>query len=205
MLKQSGFAHIVLVSVFLLAIAVVIATSLLLIQNKNKQDSPSQSNTSAPTPSSSQPEPAIEEGKIRVYGEVTFARQGPTDNIVGYDPQSATLALLTEAQLRTWQQNSPVSEDSFGQLREDTRPEGSQIIKTPVGSYEVVVERDSDVLCLLQPIGTLDRKTEYDVHSCKKFVTKAKELKANIGLIGFGHNEISCEEPVCIPVQIARN
>lgn len=188
-LSQRGFVHWIIVFVLLLLVAEASIVSLRLINKNNEEKTTSQHTNMQAGP-----------GEVRAHGTVLFAQQGPTDGITGHTPTTATIAIGSEQDVRSWVQGSSSEDPGNNELSLTARPEKVKVQETPKGSYSVILQRDSEVLCLLTNEQSYNGNVGYDIYNCKKFTTDASDVEANIGLIGFGSNRIDCDQKLCADV-----
>lgn len=155
-----------------------------------------------PSLSTTTPSTASEEGEIVVSGKVQLAQQGPTDEITGYKPTSATLAIGDEDSFTAWR-NNPARKEGGVVLSDTYKPSDIRISETEEGIYSVTLKRNTDVICIVNPTVhsmTWDaptNQTVYSFHGCKKFITAAASVQADITLMAFGGKSIGCDRKVC--------
>lgn len=146
--------------------------------------------------------------QTEIYGTSTFTTQGPTDAPTGTKPASATLLVGNEPKIRSVMK--PVkTEDgqivSYNAAESDIKRSGLRILKTTEGNYRSYLEKNENVICLVQEIGEqgkpykvgsetrVDTVVKYNLFSgCSKLNTSKPELKINIHTIGFGSNHLEC-------------
>lgn len=153
-----------------------------------------------PSPSSS---PSHSSDEVTVSGTVRFAKQGPTDGIIGYEPAIADLVIGSEESLNTWWNKSSDRKTEEAQVSEALKPTDIEITKTEEGKFKVTLKRNANILCIVSKTVSLTtddtsgNKVGYDFYDCKKFITTKNTAKADITLIGFGANVIKCSENDC--------
>lgn len=153
---------------------------------------------------------AIAPGDAVLRGTVAYLTQGPTDEVTGEQPTSATLAIGTEAAFQKWhEQAQKIAHEGTGEkpLTKATKPGSIDIKNTATG---LVSERISDakgmVVCIVRPeavdygAGSVD---QYTLTTCKQLV-KTGEIEVKLRLIGFGSNSIECEASACKDVVLGQ-
>ncbi len=156
---------------------------------------------------SSTPSKKLAADEVEVSGSVTFARQGPTDAVIGTEPTTATLLIGPASDFSDWKRLSSVKSEVLDpdtlamSLIKTQQPKTIKMFETPKGKYTTTLKLNTDVMCIKGQDITYTENGEQHERvmplSCKKFFGLSKKFTADIGLIGFGANGIDCPEYAC--------
>lgn len=142
----------------------------------------------------------LEPDETRVTGKVTYYEQGPTDEVTGEKPGTATIAVGSQKAFLRWKaaaEANPPEGTEEKPLTKSTKPSEVEVKTTATGKLDVILNKNRDIICLLYPQSVNWSSNDfidiYGVFDCKRFI-KTGEVKADIGLIGFGSNSIKCDD-----------